>query len=44
MKATGVELGLLAKLGRHPGLEYERYVNESGILFRALRIFGRLFF
>lgn len=28
VKATGVKLGLLAKLGHHPGVEYGRYVNE----------------
>lgn len=44
VKATGVKLGLLAKLGRHAGMEYERYVNEPGILFRAVGIFGCLFF
>ena len=28
VKSTGVKLGLLVNFGHHPGLEYERYVNE----------------
>ena len=28
VKSTGVKLGLLVNFGHHPGLEYERFVNE----------------
>ena len=28
LKSTGVKLGLLINFGHHPGLEYERFVNE----------------
>ena len=28
LKSTGVKLGLLVNFGHHPGLEYERFVNE----------------
>ena len=28
LKSTGVKLGLLINFGHHPGLEYERIVNE----------------
>ncbi len=29
LKSTGVKLGLLVNFGHHPGLEYERFVNEQ---------------
>ena len=28
LKSTSVKLGLLVNFGHHPGLEYERFVNE----------------
>ena len=28
LKSTGMKLGLLVNFGHHPGLEYERFVNE----------------
>ena len=29
LKSTSVKLGLLVNFGHHPGLEYERFVNEQ---------------